>query len=230
MNLQCFHATIASAPTHDANITTGMLKPPPPGPPTPPTPAPPTPAFRPHILMILVDDFGWANAGWHRYPLGSDPEVVTPNLNALVQEGIELNRTYAYKFCSPTRSSLQSGRLPTHVNDQNLRPDISNPKDPVSGFAAIPRNMTGMAAKMKMAGYSTHQVGKWDGMLVFCVYVCYLFVYAVCVVFVYAYMCVCVCVVGLCFWFNKSRHPVGSSGVYFVLNIDIAIVALQRKF
>ena len=32
----------------------------------------------------------------------------------------------------------------------------------MSGFAAIPRNMTGMATKLKSAGYSTHQVGKWD--------------------------------------------------------------------
>ena len=37
---------------------------------------------------------------------------------------------------------------------------IYNPKDPVSGFAGIPRNMTGMAEHMKAAGYATHQTGK----------------------------------------------------------------------
>ena len=37
-----------------------------------------------------------------------------------------------------------------------------NPNDPVSGFAAIPRNMTCIATKLKSAGYKTHQVGKWD--------------------------------------------------------------------
>lgn len=72
------------------------------------------------------------------------------------------NRSYVYKFCSPTRSSLQSGRLPVHVNDQNLPPTMHNPNDPVSGFAAIPRNMTGMATKLKEAGYACHQIGKWD--------------------------------------------------------------------
>lgn len=110
--------------------------------------------------MILADDFGWANAGWHR-PAGWK-EVQTPNMNDLVHTGIELNRTYAYKFCSPTRSTLQSGRLPVHCNRVNDAPTESNPADPVSGFAAIPRNMTGMATRMKQAGYSTHQVGKWD--------------------------------------------------------------------
>ena len=37
-----------------------------------------------------------------------------------------------------------------------------NPKDPVSGFQGIPRNMTVIAEKMKKVGYQTHQVGKWD--------------------------------------------------------------------
>jgi len=57
---------------------------------------------------------------------------------------------------------------PPAVNVLNLSPDVSNPKDPVSGFAAIPRNMTGMAEKMKLAGYVTHQVGKWDAGILQC--------------------------------------------------------------
>lgn len=67
-----------------------------------------------------------------------------------------------YKYCSPTRSAIQSGRNPYHVNNLNLGPDVSNPSDPVSGFAAIPRNMTGIATKMAAAGYRTGMFGKWD--------------------------------------------------------------------
>jgi hypothetical protein len=40
-----------------------------------------------------------------------------------------------------------------HVNPINAAPDIHNPADPVSGFAAIPRNMTGIGTKMSAAGY-----------------------------------------------------------------------------
>eukprot|EP00039_Didymoeca_costata_P020357 m.340990 g.340990 ORF g.340990 m.340990 type:complete len:528 (+) comp19698_c0_seq1:49-1632(+) len=118
---------------------------------------------KPHILMLLADDFGWANAGWHRTPK-DDPmqEVKTPNMDNLVKNGIELDRAYSFKFCSPTRCALQSGRFPTHVNVLNLDMSVYNPKDPVSGFAGIPRNMTGMASVMKKAGYATHQTGKWD--------------------------------------------------------------------
>ena len=46
-------------------------------------------APKPHIFMVIVDDFGWADAGWHR-PVPT-PEVQTPCMDALVKEGIELN-------------------------------------------------------------------------------------------------------------------------------------------
>ena len=48
---------------------------------------------------------------------------------------------------------MQSGRNPYHVNPLNLGPEVHNPIDQVSGFAAIPRNMTGVAAKLSAAGY-----------------------------------------------------------------------------
>ncbi len=117
-------------------------------------------AAKPHIMFMLVDDWGWANVGYHRN--GTDKEVVTPNIDDLVKNGLELDQHYAYQYCSPSHCSLMSGRLPIHVNDQNLFPNIYNQDDKVSGFAGIPRNMTGIAEKMKMAGYATHQVGKWD--------------------------------------------------------------------
>ena len=117
---------------------------------------------KPHIFFLLVDDYGWAGAGWHNdVQSGGQREVQTPNMDAMVKEGIELNQHYTFKFCSPTRSSLQSGRNPIHVNVQNVNPTRSNAADPVAGFSAIARNMTGLAVHMQAAGWATAAVGKW---------------------------------------------------------------------
>ena len=124
---------------------------------------------KPHVLFILADDYGWGNMGVHRRGAGSTPEekqgkaeVHTPNIDALIDEGILLEHHYTYKICSPTRSSIQSGRLAVHVNPVNSAVTSRNYNDPVSGYAGIPRNMTGIAEKLRDGGYRTHIVGKWD--------------------------------------------------------------------
>jgi arylsulfatase A-like enzyme len=90
--------------------------------------------------------------GWHNTQL-SNPEVHSPNIVALQQSGIALSRLYAYRYCSPTRCSLLSGRLPHHVSEANFQNDY------VGGF--IHRNMTIIADKLKAQGYRTAHVGKW---------------------------------------------------------------------
>lgn len=118
----------------------------------------------PNIVVVLVDDWGWSNNGIHKGDDSSQAslETHTPNIDKLYEEGIELDRHYTYKICSPSRSSLQSGRHPDHVNPLNTGVIVNNPDDPISGFQGIPRNMTGIAEKLKGQGYKTHMVGKWD--------------------------------------------------------------------
>ena len=38
---------------------------------------------KPHIVFVLVDDWGWANVGYHRDP--PTKEVVTPNIDGLLK-------------------------------------------------------------------------------------------------------------------------------------------------
>lgn len=119
---------------------------------------------KPHVLFILADDLGFGDVGYlrNRTSAGQSNEVQTPEIDNLVASGVELSRMYAHKFCSPTRSSIQSGRAPIHVNVINAQPQFSNPNDLVGGFAGIPRNMTCIAELMRQGGYATHFVGKWD--------------------------------------------------------------------
>ena len=75
---------------------------------------------QPNIVVFVVDDFGWANIGIHRNST-NDPqhEVQTPNMDSLAAEGITLDRNYLFWYCSPSRSALQTGRNPIHVNVDN---------------------------------------------------------------------------------------------------------------
>lgn len=118
---------------------------------------------QPHIVYVLVDDLGWANVGFNRKDLSpaEQAEFRTPTITSLAEQGVILERHYVYPVCSPTRSSLLSGRLPVHVNLENNGFERNNPADPVSGSPGIPRNMTTIASKLKAAGYATHMLGKW---------------------------------------------------------------------
>lgn len=59
---------------------------------------------QPNILLILADDYGFHDIGYH----GS--EIQTPNLDKLAGEGVKLENYYVQPICTPTRSQLMSGR------------------------------------------------------------------------------------------------------------------------
>ena len=101
----------------------------------------------PHLIIILVDDLGWHNVGWH------NPLQKSPNIDALARSGAILERHYTYRFCSPSRSALLSGRLPLHVNEDNP-PSITSK-------GGIDLRMTLLPQKLKQAGYVTATYGKW---------------------------------------------------------------------
>lgn len=61
-------------------------------------------ASRPNILVIVADDLGWGDVGWH----GS--HIKTPHLDELVRGGVELDQHYVSPMCSPTRAAILSGR------------------------------------------------------------------------------------------------------------------------
>ena len=105
-----------------------------------------------HFLIMLSDDTGWWNMGWNNDCANSCGD--TPFMNGMVKSGLRLDQHYAFRFCSPTRSALLSGRLPIHVNQQNSAS---------WGWtaAAVHPKFTLLPEKLASAGYLSHQIGKW---------------------------------------------------------------------
>lgn len=101
---------------------------------------------KPNILMIVADDLGWSDVGWH------GGFAKTPHLDRLVQSGVELDRHYVQPVCTPTRTALMSGRYPGRFGPHTLSP---------SNLRAMPLGTVTMASALKSLGYSTYQSGKW---------------------------------------------------------------------
>ena len=58
----------------------------------------------PNVLVILIDDAGFGNAGTFGGPID------TPNYTRMAEEGLRYNRFHVTALCSPTRAALLTGR------------------------------------------------------------------------------------------------------------------------
>lgn len=106
--------------------------------------------FRPHILLIVVDDLGSNDLGLH----GSG--ISTPHIDQLATEGVFLDNYYVLPYCSPTRASLLSGRYPLHTGCHGIVHDWET--------QGLPLEEETLAQVLKRGGdspYQTHAVGKW---------------------------------------------------------------------
>ncbi len=68
-----------------------------------------TPA-KPNILYILADDMGYADAGFN-----GCKDIQTPNLDQIARGAAILKAFYVQPVCSPTRSTLMTGRYPSRT-------------------------------------------------------------------------------------------------------------------
>lgn len=101
----------------------------------------------PNIILIVADDMGWNDVSYH----GS--EIQTPTMDRLAKEGVELNRFYVHPTCSPTRSSLMTGKAALRLGF--LNPLGKNNKKGLTLSEKI------MPQYFQELGYQTNLVGKW---------------------------------------------------------------------
>lgn len=102
---------------------------------------------RPNILIIVGDDMGYADVGWH-----GCVDIPTPNLDSLALAGARFSNAYVSgPYCSPTRAGLLTGRYQTRFGHE------FNP----TGQQGMPVSERTLADRLKAVGYKTGIVGKW---------------------------------------------------------------------
>jgi arylsulfatase A-like enzyme len=105
-------------------------------------------APKPDIVFLLIDDLGFADCGFN-----GNKQNSTPNIDRLAKAGAVLEHHYVQPVCSPTRSTLLTGRYPTRTGVYS----IVSPHAPWG----LPLAERTLPQALKDAGYSTAIVGKW---------------------------------------------------------------------
>ncbi len=100
----------------------------------------------PNILLIMTDDQGYGDVGFHGNPL-----IRTPVMDSLARMGTRIDPFYVSPVCAPTRSSLMTGRF-------HLRTGVY---DTYNGGALMSTEEVTVAEVLAGHGYHTGMIGKW---------------------------------------------------------------------
>ena len=120
-------------------------------------------AAKKNVVFILVDDWGWADAGVQ----GSD-FFETPNIDRLAREGMRFTQAYAAAaICSPTRAAILTGKSPARL-DMTIWHEGAVRGGPKSkrlleakAQPNLPRGEVTLAELFKKEDYFTAHIGKW---------------------------------------------------------------------
>jgi arylsulfatase A-like enzyme len=112
------------------------------------------PPTKPNILFIMVDDMGKEWAGCY----GAE-DIKTPNIDALAAGGMKFHNAYSMPACSPSRTTLLTGKYPNKTGWANHW-DV--PRWGVGYFDWKKKENTTFARLMKDLGYATCAAGKWQ--------------------------------------------------------------------
>jgi arylsulfatase A-like enzyme len=104
------------------------------------------PARRPNVVLIITDDQGYGDLSLH-----GNPHLKTPNIDAIGRDGVQFTQFQVSPVCSPTRSSLLTGRY-------NYRTGVV---DTFLGRSMMYPDEVTIAEVLSKAGYRTGIFGKW---------------------------------------------------------------------
>ena len=110
----------------------------------------------PHVIFNVIDDWGYNDVGFHSSAPGAD--VITPYIDSLARGGVRLSDYNVFRFCSPSRSTFLSGRMPYHIGQQtgmNLNPMPGIACGINTAYHFLPQVLR------DNAGYRSYALGKW---------------------------------------------------------------------
>ena len=118
-------------------------------------------ATQPNLVMVVIDDLGMYDTSVRVGSGAMDTTtprsgVLTPTLQALADDGIVLSQHYVFKFCSPSRTQLLTGRYAYHMGQQSYA--NLNPTGKACGINA---SYSMLPALLAAQGYFNVALGKW---------------------------------------------------------------------
>jgi arylsulfatase len=109
------------------------------------------PAGAPNVLIVLLDDVGFAASSAFGGP------CTTPTAERLAQGGLRYNRFHTTALCAPTRAALLTGRN-HHAVGMGVITELATS---APGYNSLrPNTCAPLAKTLTMNGYSTAQFGK----------------------------------------------------------------------
>ena len=109
------------------------------------------PASAPNVLIVLLDDVGFAASSAFGGPCS------TPTAERLAAGGLKYNRFHTTALCSPTRQALLTGRNHHTVGMGGITEIATS----APGYNSIrPKSCAPLAETLKLNGYATAQFGK----------------------------------------------------------------------
>ncbi len=101
-------------------------------------------AVRPNFILFIADDMAWDDNGAYGHP-----HIQTPNIDRLAREGMRFDNAFlTCSSCSPSRSSLITGRYPHNTGARQLH-------------QPLPAGQVTFIEQLKAGGYYTAAAGKW---------------------------------------------------------------------
>lgn len=110
------------------------------------------PKGAPNVLLVLVDDLGFAGTSTFGGP------VTTPTFDRIARAGLRYNNFHTTAVCSPTRAALKSGRN-HHVCNMGAIIEMGTAFPGNTG--QIPNSVAPVAEMLRLNGYATAAFGKW---------------------------------------------------------------------